>query len=57
MLKASAVVLGAADAEQIIIYADYKEIVKFKLKKNNNYKKVLNYLIIIVNSISSIISL
>ena len=32
-------------------------MVKFKLKKDNNYKKVLDYLIIIVKSIGSVISL
>ena len=55
--KASAVVPGAADAEQIIIYTDYKEIVKFKSKEDNNYKKVLDYLIIMVKSAGSVISL
>jgi len=55
--KASAVVLGAANAEQIIIHANYREMVKFKLKDNNNYKKVLDYLIIIVKSADSVIGL
>ena len=57
VLKASAVVLGAADAEQIMIHADYKEIVKFELKEDNNYKKVLDYLIIIVESAGAVIGL
>ena len=52
MLKAFTVVLSAANAKQIIIYADYKKTVKFKLKKNNNYKNSLDYLIIIVKGVS-----
>ncbi|KAF2466293.1 uncharacterized protein BDR25DRAFT_345541 [Lindgomyces ingoldianus] len=57
VLKASAVVPGAADAEQIMIHADHKEMVKFKSKEDNDYEKVSDYLIIMAESASSVISL
>ncbi|KAF2679629.1 hypothetical protein K458DRAFT_115480 [Lentithecium fluviatile CBS 122367] len=55
--KASAVVPGAPDAEQIMIHADHKEMVKFKAKKDNDYEKVSDHLIIMVESAGSVISL
>ena len=55
--KASAVVPGAADAEQIMIHADHKEMVKFESKKDNDYEKVSDHLIIMVESAGSVISL
>lgn len=55
--KASAVVPGAADAEQIMIHADHREMVKFESKKDNDYEKVSDHLIIMVESAGSVISL
>lgn len=55
--KASAVVPGAADAEQIMIHADHKEMVKFKSKEDNDYEKVSDHLFIMVESAGSVISL
>jgi hypothetical protein len=55
--KASAVVPGAADAEQIMIHADHKEMIKFESKEDNNYEKVSDHLIIMVESAGSIIGL
>jgi len=55
--NASAVVPGVADAEQIMIHADHKEIVKFESKEDNDYEKVSDHLIIMVESAGSVISL
>jgi hypothetical protein len=55
--KASAVVPGAADAEQIMIHADHINMVKFKSKENNDYEKVSDHLIIITESAGSVIGL
>jgi hypothetical protein len=55
--KASAVVPGAADAEQTMIHADHKEMVKFESKEDNDYEKVSDHLIVMVESADSIIGL
>jgi hypothetical protein len=55
--KASAVVPGAADAEQIMIHADHKEMVKFESKENNGYETVSDHLTIMIASAGSVISL
>jgi len=44
VLKVSAVVPGAINAEPIVIYADYINIVKFILKENNRYKTISGHL-------------
>ncbi|XTI83856.1 hypothetical protein V2W45_1478560 [Cenococcum geophilum] len=44
LIIAFAVVLGAFNAEPIIIYADYIYIVKFRLKLDTRYKIVLGYI-------------
>jgi hypothetical protein len=55
--KISAVVQGAADAEQIMIHANHKEMVKFQSKEDSNYEKVSDHLIIMVEDAGRIISL
>jgi hypothetical protein len=55
--KASAVVPGAADAEQIMIHANHREMVKFESKEDNDYEKVSDHLIIMVESADSVIGL
>lgn len=55
--KASAVVPGAANAEQIMIHADHREMVKFESKENNDYEKVSDHLIVMVEKAGSVISL
>lgn len=55
--KASAVVSGATDAEQIVIHADHREIVKFESKEDNNYKKVSGHLVVMVKEADSVVSL
>ncbi|KAF1936850.1 hypothetical protein EJ02DRAFT_413325 [Clathrospora elynae] len=55
--KASAVVPGAADAEQIMIHADHKEMVKFQSKEDNDYEKVSDHLIIMVEGAGIVIGL
>jgi hypothetical protein len=55
--KASAVVPGVADAEQIMIHANHKEMVKFQSKNDGNYEKVSDHLIIMVEDASSVIDL
>jgi hypothetical protein len=55
--KASAVVPGAADAEQIMVHADHKGIVKFESKEDNDYEKVSDHLIIMAEGAGSVIGL
>jgi hypothetical protein len=42
--RASAVVPGAADAEPILMHADHVNMVKFKSRSDEGYKKVLDYI-------------
>lgn len=42
--KASAVVPGIADAEQIMIHADHKTMVKFESTEDNGYEIVSGHL-------------
>jgi hypothetical protein len=55
--KVSAVVPGAADAEQIMIHADHINMVKFESKEDNDYEKVSDHLIIMAESAGSVIGL
>jgi hypothetical protein len=45
--RASAVVLGAANAEPIVIHADHINMVKFVSKEDNEYRIVFGHLQII----------
>ncbi|KAF2011499.1 HET-domain-containing protein [Aaosphaeria arxii CBS 175.79] len=51
--KACAVVPGAADTEQILIHADHRNMVKFDSKEDNDYKKVSDHLIMMVEEAGS----
>jgi hypothetical protein len=42
--RASAVVPGAADAEPIIMHADHVNMVKFRSRSDEGYKKILDYI-------------
>lgn len=55
--KASAVVPGAADAEQIMIHADHREMVRFESKEDNDYEKVSDHLIVMVEKAGSVVGL
>lgn len=55
--KSSAVVPGAADAEQIMIHADHREMVRFESKENNDYEKVSDHLIVMVEKAGSVVGL
>lgn len=54
--KASAVVPGAADTEQIMIHADHKMMVKFVSKEDNGYETVSGHLEIMVDSAAGVIA-
>lgn len=55
--KASAVVPGATDAEQIMIHADHREMVRFETKEDNDYEKTSDHLIVMAEKAGSAISL
>jgi hypothetical protein len=44
MPRASAVVPGAADAEPIIMHADHINMVKFRSRSDEGYKKLLDFI-------------
>jgi hypothetical protein len=46
--RVSAVVPGAVDAEPIIIHADHVNMVKFRSRSDEGYKKVLDYIQIMI---------
>ncbi|PSN60505.1 hypothetical protein BS50DRAFT_593611 [Corynespora cassiicola Philippines] len=55
--KASAVVPGSANAEQIMIHADHREMVKFESEEDSDYEKVSDHLIMMVEAAGSVVSL
>jgi hypothetical protein len=55
--KASAVVPNMADAELIVIYTDYINMVKIAAKKDNRYRTVSGYIRIIAQSAGEVIGL
>ena len=55
--KTSAVVPGTVDAEQIMIHADHKTMVKFHSNEDNGYETVSGHLQIMAESADKAISL
>lgn len=55
--KSSAVVPGTTDAEQIMIHADHKTMVKFDSDEDNGYETISGHLQIMAESADKVISL
>jgi hypothetical protein len=55
--KESAVVPGAANAEEIMIHADHKTMVKFASKEDDSYETVSGHLQDMADSASDVIAL
>ena len=53
--RVSAVVPGVADAEQIMIHANHKDMAKFTLKENNDYETVSGHLQIMADCAGDVI--